>query len=129
MLPSAANTHDSMLFEPLLATNPAVRGRRGQPGRSRRRPDKLHADKGYDYRRCRTYLHRRGIKVRIARRGVEDKSKLGRHRWVVERTVSWLLRFKRLGLRYDRTERTLRPLLTLAITIINLRRLVQAERL
>lgn len=56
---------------------------------------------GYDYPRCRRYLHRHGIKVRIARRGIEDKTKLGRHRWVVERTMSWLLRFKRLGLRYD----------------------------
>ena len=83
---SAANTHDSKLFEPLLETNPAVRGRVA-PGRSRRRHDKLHADKGYDYRRCREYLHRRGIKVRIARRGIEDKSKLGRIRWVVERTM------------------------------------------
>lgn len=60
-------------------------------------------NKGYDYPRCRRYLHRRGIKVRITRRGIEDKTKLGRHRWVVERTASWLLRFKRLGLRYDRT--------------------------
>ncbi len=109
---SAANTHDSKLFEPLLDTNPAVRGRRGQPGRPRRRPDKLHADKGYDYPRCRRYLHRRGIKGRIARRGIEDKYKLGRVRWVVERTISWLLRFKRLGLRYDRTERATLPLLT-----------------
>jgi transposase len=124
---SAANTHDSKLFEPLLETNPAVRGRRGRPGRPRRRPDKLHADKGYDYRRCREYLHGRGIKVRIARRGIEDKSKLGRVRWVVERTISWLLRFKRLGLRYDRTERTTLPLLTLACTIINVRRLIKTE--
>jgi len=38
--------------------------------------------------------------------------------------VSWLLRCKRLGLRYDRTEATLRPLLLLAVSIINLRRLV-----
>jgi hypothetical protein len=76
-----------MLFEPLLDTNPAVRGRRGHPGRPRRRPDKLHADKGYDYRRCRAYLTRRGIKARIARRGIEDKTKLGRVRWVVERTM------------------------------------------
>jgi hypothetical protein len=54
------------------------------------------------------------------RLGIEDKSKLGRVRWVVERTISWLLRFKRLGLRYDRTERTTRPLLTLACAAINL---------
>lgn len=105
MLP-AANTHDSMLFEPLLDTNPTVRGHHGRAGRPRCRPDKLHADKGYDFRRCRRYLTRRGIKVRIARRGIEGKSRLGRVRWVVERTISWLLRFKRLGLRYNRTERT-----------------------
>jgi transposase len=127
VLLSAANTHDSKMFEPLLETNPAVRGRRGRPGRPRRRPDKLHADKGYDYRRCRAYLNRRGIKVRIARRGIEDKSKLGRVRWVVERTISWVLRLRRLGLRYDRTERTTLPLLTLACVVINTRRLIKSE--
>ncbi len=124
---SAANTHDSKLFEPLLDTNPGVSRRPGHRGRPQRRPEKLHADKGYDFPRCRAYLHRRGIKVRIARRGVESSTKLGRHRWVVERTISWLLRFKRLGLRYDRTERTLAPLLTLGMVLINLRRLVDAE--
>jgi transposase len=115
---SAANTHDSMLFEPLLDTNPTVRGHHGRAGRPRCRPDKLHADKGYDYRRCRRYLTRRGI---------EGKSRLGRVRWVVERTISWLLRFKRLGLRYDRTERTTLALLTLACTVINVRRLIKIE--
>jgi len=40
---------------------------------------------------------------------------------------SWLLRFKRLGLRYDRTERTTRPLLTPACAAINLRRLIETE--
>jgi IS5 family transposase len=124
---SPANTHDSKLFEPLLETNPGVSRRRGRRGRPQRRPAKLHADKGYDFPRCRAYLHRRGIKVRIARRGVESSTKLGRHRWVVERTISWLLRFKRLGLRYDRTERTLAPLLTLAMVLINLHRLVENE--
>ena len=34
-----------------------------------------------------------------ARRGIVDKSKLGRVRWVVERPIPWLLRSKRLGLR------------------------------
>ena len=85
---SAANTHDSMLFEPLLDTNPTVRGHHGRAGRPRCRPDRLHADKGYDYRR---YLTRRGIKVRIARRGIEGKSRFGRVRWGVERTTLALL--------------------------------------
>jgi transposase len=129
VLASAANAHDSRLFEPLLETNPGVRGRKRHPGRPRRRPEKLHADKGYDYRRCRRYLHRRCIKVRIARRGIETKTHLGRHRWVVERTISWMLGFKRLGVRYDRTETTLLPLLLLAVTLINFRRLRRATKL
>ena len=65
--------------------------------------------------------------MRIARRGVEDKSRLSRVRWVVERTISWLLRFKRLGLRYERTQRTTLPLLTLACAVINVRRLIKPE--
>jgi transposase len=109
---SAANTHDSKLFEPLLDATPAVKGRgRGRP---RRRPGKLHADKGYDFPRCRAYLRRRGSAARIARRSVDSEDRLGRVRWVVERTVSWLVRYKRLGLRYDRSELTMQALLTLA---------------
>ena len=50
-----------------------------------------------------------------------------RVRWVVERAIPCLLRAKRLVLRYDRTQPTLRPLLTLAGVLINLRRLVQIE--
>lgn len=115
--------HDS-----IPARGCARRGLRGRPGRPRRKPEKLHADKGYGYPRCRRYLHQRGIKARIARRGTEDKTRLGRHRWVVERTISWLLRFKRLGIRYDRTKATLLPLLLLAVTLINLRRLHQTAK-
>jgi hypothetical protein len=54
-----ASTHDGKLFERALETNPAVRGCRDRP---RCRPDKLHSDEGYDYRRCRAYLHIRGIR-------------------------------------------------------------------
>ena len=36
--------------------------------RPRKRPAKLHADKGYDFPRCRKALRERGIKGRIARR-------------------------------------------------------------
>jgi transposase len=110
------------MLAPLLDTNPGVR-ERGGPGRPRRRPGKLHADKGYDYPRCRRYLRRRRIGVRIARRGIEDSTRLGRVRWVVERTISWLLGFRRLALRYDRTATTLSPLLSLAATLICHRRL------
>lgn len=79
-----------------------LRQPRGGRGRPRRRPDKLHADKGYDYPRCRAACRRRGIIPRIARRGIESHERLGRHRWVVERTLAWLNRFRRLTVRYER---------------------------
>ena len=110
VLVSGANRHDSMLVEPILNSMPAIkRGGRGHP---RRRPLKLHADKGYDVPRVRRYLRRRGITAR-----------LGRHRWVVERTLGWLLSYKRLALRYDRTAVTINALARLAITLICARRL------
>jgi IS5 family transposase len=69
--------------------------------RPRQRPAKLHADKGYDYAHCRATLRRRGIKARIARKGMERKTKLGRHRWVAKRTLAWLSQFKRPPIRYE----------------------------
>ena len=88
-----------MLVPTLDAIPPLRSGRRGRP---RRRPDKLHADKGYDHRRCRHACRARGIQPRIARRGVEGSQRLGRYRWVVERTHAWLSRFRRLTVRYER---------------------------
>jgi hypothetical protein len=35
-------------------------------------------------------LRKRGIKSRIARKGIESGERLGRHQWVVERTLAWL---------------------------------------
>ena len=98
---TAANVPDQTIFEGLIEAIPPIRRPRGRP---RRRPRKLHADKGYDNRRCRRYLHRRGIRCRIARKGVESKERLGRHRWVVERTLAWLAKFRRLAIRYERRD-------------------------
>lgn len=55
--------------------------------------------KAYTGRPVREALRKRGITPRIARRGLEDSSRLGRHRWVVERTLAWLARFRRLAIR------------------------------
>ena len=98
---TAANVHDSKVLEESVdAIEPIKRPGRGRP---RKRPKKLHADKGYDFGRCRKALRKRGIKARIARRGVESSSeRLGRHRWVVERTLAWLNRYRRLTVRYER---------------------------
>ena len=99
---TAANVHDSKMLEETVDAIRPVSGPRGRPGRPRKRPGKLHADKGYDFSRCREALRKRGIKSRIARRGVESSERLGCHRWVVERTLSWLNRFRRLKVRYER---------------------------
>jgi transposase len=97
---TAANVHDSKVFEELVdAVGPIKRSSGGRP---RKRPEKLHADKAYDYPRCRENLRRRGIKSRIARRGKDASERLGRHRWVVERTLAWLARYRRLLVRYER---------------------------
>ena len=118
---SAANLHDSRVFESLIEAIPPIVGPRGRPGRPRFRPSKLHADKAYDIPRCRAYLRHRGIGIRIARKGVESSERLGRHRWVVERTISWLMGFRRLATRYERRADILTGLLHLACSLIALR--------
>ena len=85
----------------LVAIPPVRSGKRGQP---RRRPKKLHAGLGCNFRRCRDECRTRGIKPRIARRGVDSSQRLGRHRWVVERTHAWMARLRRLTVRYERRE-------------------------
>ncbi len=61
----------------------------------------------------------RGIKHRIARRGVESKDRLGRHRWVVERTFAWMSGWKRLILRYDRWASQYHSFLDLGCALIS----------
>nr|WP_254603654.1 IS5 family transposase [Burkholderia lata] len=112
---TGANRHDSMAFEPTLNAIPAVPGLSGQP---RKRPGKLHADKGYDFTRCRRYLKQRGIKARIARRGVESSERLGRHRWVVESTHAWIAGFGKLRIRFERRLDIHVALLALAAAVI-----------
>jgi transposase len=98
---SAANIHDSMVFEELIDAIEPIKGPRGRP---RKRPEKLHADKAYDDNKCKEALRKRGIRSRIARKGVESSEKLGRHRWVVERTLAWLSKYRRLTIRYERRD-------------------------
>jgi hypothetical protein len=55
------------------------------PARRRYRPGKLDEDKGDDSAANRARLRRRGIAARIARRGIESSTRLGRHCRPVER--------------------------------------------
>jgi transposase len=119
---SAANTHDSQALQPLVCGIPPIRSRRGP---RRRRPGKLHADKGYDYNHLRSWLRGRGITHRIARRGIESSQKLGRHRWVVERTMAWLNGCRRLHRRYERKPEHFLAFAGIAATLICHRRLTK----
>lgn len=110
-----ANEHDSDHMGDVLDSIRPIRRPRGRP---RRRPAKLHADKAYDHKRNRIDCRLRGIKARIARRGVESRSKLGRFRWVVERTLSWLHNFRRLAIRYERRDDIHEAFLTLGTIMI-----------
>lgn len=123
---SAANTHDSKVLEKVVDTVAPVRRPVGRP---RRRPGKLHADKGYDYAFCRKALRKRGITARIARRGIESSQRLGRYRYVIERTLEWVSRFRRLQRRYERTAAHFRAFAQLACAVICYRRLARLNLL
>jgi transposase len=109
-------------LKPLVAAIPAITSRRGP---RRRRPAKLHGDKGYDFPELRTWLANRRIEARIARRGVESSERLGRQRWVVERSLAWVGRYRRLIRRYDRHGHHFLAFLTLACAMISYRKLTK----
>jgi transposase len=114
--------HDSQALEPLVRGIPPIRSRRGPP---RRQPGKLHGDKAYDYRHLRQWLRSRGITHCLARRGIESSTRLGRHRWVVERSVAWLAGCRRLHHRYERKAEHFLAFAAIACTLICYRRLTK----
>ena len=124
---TAANVHDSKLLEPLVDAVQPIRRPIGEPGRPRKRPTKLHADKAYASRDNRRALRRRGITPRIARPGIDSSQRLGRFRWVVERSQAWVVAFRKLTVRYDRHAATVLAFLHFACALICLRFLLYAE--
>ncbi|MFD5641583.1 hypothetical protein ACFWIP_07380 [Streptomyces anulatus] len=44
-------------------------------------------------------LRSRNLVARIARPGIESGERLGRHRWKIERSISWLFGYRRLTVR------------------------------
>ncbi len=111
---SAANTHGSLGLMPLVQAVPAICCRRGP---RRRRPAKLHADKRYDDDHLRAWLRARGITPRIACRGIETSTRLGRHRRIIERSFAWLTGYHQLTIRYEHFARLFTAFLTLAATL------------
>jgi transposase len=96
---AGANASDHTQIIPVVMDFPRVGGQRGRP---KEHPDTVHADRGYDSDDTRALLRWLGIEPVIARRNTKHGSGLGKIRWVVERTISWIKGLRRLRVRYDR---------------------------
>ncbi|WP_093769543.1 IS5 family transposase [Streptomyces sp. F-7] len=119
---SAGNVHDSEGLKPMAEGHQT----RHDPRRGRHfKPQRLHADKAYDRADLRRWLRGKRIGVRIARKGIESSERLGRRRWVVERTMSWLSGYRRLSPRYERDPGNYLGFLGLAAALCCYRRLVR----
>lgn len=89
------------------------------------KPQRLHADKAYDVPHLRRWLWGKHIGVRIARKGIESSQRLGRRRWVIERTMSWLTSYRRLNHRYERQPGNYLAFLKLAAALCCYKRLLK----
>ncbi|WP_328414457.1 IS5 family transposase [Micromonospora sp. NBC_00389] len=121
---TGGNRHDVTQLMPLIDKVPPIKGIRGRP---RQRPDRIYADRGYDYDIYRRQLRTRGITPVIARRGVDHGSGLGARRWVVEQTIALLHWFRRLRIRWEIRDDIHEAFLTLACAIICWRRLQHSK--
>jgi hypothetical protein len=74
--------------------------------------------------KCKRTLRKRGIKSRIARKGIESSEKLGRHRWVERTLLAWLSKYRRLTIRYERRDDIHEAFLHLGCSLICLKYLV-----
>ena len=78
-----------------------------RPRLTKKRPQGMCLDKGYDYEEVRDTLKEFGFTAHIRARGEEAralKRQAGSRarRWVVERTHSWMNRFRRVLIRWDK---------------------------
>ncbi len=112
---AGANKSDHTQVIPLVLAFPRVGG---TPGRPKELPDELYADRGFDSEATRWLLRWLGVEPHIAKRKTPHGSGLGRVRWVVERTVSWLKGLRRMRVRYDRLGVIRDAFTTLAASVI-----------
>ena len=110
-----ANRHDVKELVPLVDAVPPVRGKRGHP---RFRPDRVMGDRAYHSEAHRQELRNRGIVPELARRNTGNGSGLGVYRFVVERAQSWVHKYRRLKLRFERRDDIHEAFLALACVLI-----------
>jgi putative transposase len=97
-----ANRHDMKLVERTLQSLPPAR-----PTPTPEQPQHLCLDKGYDYAAVRQTVLDFGYTAHIVPRGQERQAKqhvpgYRARRWIVERTHSWMNRFRRLLIRWEK---------------------------
>jgi transposase len=123
---AGANQSDQNEIIPIVLDFPKVKGK---PGRPKEMPDEVYADRGYDNDAVRAILAWLGVETHIARRNTEHGSGLGKVRWVVERTISWIKGLRRMRVRYDRLGEAQDAWNTLAVSVICFRLLHDDEAL
>ena len=97
-----ANRHDMRMVRETLESIPVKR-----PEPTRRKPQGICLDKGYDYDDVRAAVAQFGFTAHIRSRGEEAqalKKEAGfkARRWVCERTHSWFNRFRRILIRWEK---------------------------
>jgi transposase len=97
-----ANRHDKRLVEATLESIPVDR-----PEPTEEHPQGMCLDRGYDYDDTRASVEEFGFTAHVRARGEEAraiKQEAGSkaRRWVVERTHSWMNRFRRILIRWEK---------------------------
>ncbi len=116
-----ANRHDMKLVR---ATIESLVVDRAEP--TAEAPQGMCLDKGYDYDEVREILAEFGFTAHIKARGEEAKAikqEAGKRarRWVVERSHSWMNRFRRILVRWDKKPENYMALLHFACALIAFR--------
>jgi len=116
-----ANRHDMRMVEATVDSIPVKR-----PKPTKRKPQGLCLDKGYDYDAVRELAKEFGYTLHLRTRGEEAqaiKREAGfkARRWVVERTHSWMNRFRRILTRWEKKPENYLGLLHLVCAIITYR--------
>ena len=116
-----ANRNDFKMTQETIASIPIER-----PAPTPEQPQGLCLDKGYDYDEVRELLAEFGFTAHIRARGEEAKALKQEagykaRRWVVERTHSWMNRFRRVLVRWDKKVRNYLAFLHVACAYITYR--------
>lgn len=118
---SGANCPDMKLVQDTIERVPVDR-----PQPTEDAPQGMCMDKGYDYAPVRDTIEQAGFTAHIRSRGEEAEAKKHKRgskprRWVVERTHSWMNRFRRILIRWQKKDDNYLAFLHFACALIALR--------